>query len=422
MRWRASRWAADRAWLRLARAVLSSPRWSPPSTLLANFLLLRESRVDEGHPQAMPESAEPVREHRGAARRASARCCCRCCAAAPSCSCACCRSPARSSARPSTPGRRCTCTTTLGLQRGRAARPQRSLPGRRRASRCSRPAGSATGSASTAARCCCSSDCSATAVALLVLMALHAGRAPAALLPLTHDRHGRLLPARALFLPRRAPLRSISAASRRAPPPPASSTASATSGGVLAGDTRRAHGARLRLGGRVRRAGRRQRARRGVCGRALRPHHQSREIRCMSELRRAPRITAAPELLTVEWADGGAQRILRASGCATIVAEDRDAHSGQRLVDIADLPEQPAHPRRRRARTAACASTGRARRAPALFKLRVARGARAGTARRRPELAVRTWLEGGALDARARLRVGELRRAARASRPRGSRG
>ena len=38
-------------------------------TLVANFLLLRESRIDEGHPQAIPNPQEPVREHRGAARR-----------------------------------------------------------------------------------------------------------------------------------------------------------------------------------------------------------------------------------------------------------------------------------------------------------------------------------------------------------------
>jgi alpha-ketoglutarate-dependent taurine dioxygenase len=52
------------------------------------------------------------------------------------------------------------------------------------------------------------------------------------------------------------------------------------------------------------------------------------------------RVSAAPETLTVEWAEGGV------SDFASLWlldnrAEDRDAHSGQRLIDIADLPESP---------------------------------------------------------------------------------
>ena len=82
-----------------------------------------------------------------------------------------------------------------------------------------------------------------------------------------------------------------------------------------------------------------------VCaGVLLRPDHQSCEICCMSEAT-APRIKATPELLTVEWADGGASEF-SSLWLRDNLAGDRDAHSGQRLIDITDLPRAPAHPRR----------------------------------------------------------------------------
>jgi gamma-butyrobetaine dioxygenase len=51
-------------------------------------------------------------------------------------------------------------------------------------------------------------------------------------------------------------------------------------------------------------------------------------------------VSATPEMLTIEWAEGGV------SGFASLWLldnrrEDRDAHSGQRLIDITDLPESP---------------------------------------------------------------------------------
>ena len=52
------------------------------------------------------------------------------------------------------------------------------------------------------------------------------------------------------------------------------------------------------------------------------------------------RVSAAPERLTVEWPDGGVSEFaslwLRDNR-----PDDRDAHSGQRLIDVADLPERP---------------------------------------------------------------------------------
>ena len=60
----------------------------------------------------------------------------------------------------------------------------------------------------------------------------------------------------------------------------------------------------------------------------------------MPERSEARRISASADALTIEWADGGMSEFtslwLRDNR-----AEDRDAHSGQRLIDIADVPELP---------------------------------------------------------------------------------
>ena len=112
----------------------------------------------------------------------------------------------------------------------------------------------------------------------------------------------------------------------------------------------------------------------------------------------APRIKATPELLTVEWADGGASEF-SSLWLRDNLAGDRDAHSGQRLIDITDLPE---HPRIR----AATRDNGGVRvdfegeTRAATFSFAWLAAHAPGRAPRRPELAVRTWLEGGALDAR----------------------
>jgi len=118
----------------------------------------------------------------------------------------------------------------------------------------------------------------------------------------------------------------------------------------------------------------------------------------MPESARVMRLHAAPERLTIEWADGAVSEFaslwLRDNR-----AEDRDAHSGQRLIDIADLPQQP------RIRSAV-QQDGRVRiewdgePQPASFELtwlaRHAHGHRART----PEREVHRWLEGARLDAR----------------------
>ena len=52
------------------------------------------------------------------------------------------------------------------------------------------------------------------------------------------------------------------------------------------------------------------------------------------------RINAAPEVLTIEWAEGGVSEFA-SLWLLDNRPEDRDAYSGQRLVDITDLPESP---------------------------------------------------------------------------------
>lgn len=110
------------------------------------------------------------------------------------------------------------------------------------------------------------------------------------------------------------------------------------------------------------------------------------------------RISATPDLLTIEWADGAVSEFaslwLRDNR-----AQDRDAHSGQRLIDVADLPE---HPRIRSAaqRNGTVRIEWDGEPQPASFDLRWLASHADGRSARAPELAVRRWLEGASLDAR----------------------
>jgi len=117
----------------------------------------------------------------------------------------------------------------------------------------------------------------------------------------------------------------------------------------------------------------------------------------MPDSRAVRQVAVSPEVLTIEWADGSASEFaslwLRDNR-----PEDRDAHSGQRLIDIADLPEQPAL-------RSAIATDGVVRiewqgepRAVA-FELAWLADHAFGRAARPPELKVHRWLEGSLLDA-----------------------
>jgi alpha-ketoglutarate-dependent taurine dioxygenase len=122
------------------------------------------------------------------------------------------------------------------------------------------------------------------------------------------------------------------------------------------------------------------------------------------------RVSASPEVLTIEWSDGGVSEFaslwLRDNR-----ARDRDAHSGQRLVDVADLPEQP----RIRAATAEGATVRIAwqdEESSEAFDLDWLAGHAVGRRRPPPERQVRRWLEGASLNARrdfAWAALGQLR-------------
>jgi len=111
----------------------------------------------------------------------------------------------------------------------------------------------------------------------------------------------------------------------------------------------------------------------------------------------ARRISAAPEALTIEWADGALSEFaslwLRDNRAA-----DRDAHSGQRLSDVADLPRAP------RIRTAATGDglvriEWEGEPQADCFDLAWLAAHAHGRGAPPAELRVRLWLEGGALDA-----------------------
>jgi alpha-ketoglutarate-dependent taurine dioxygenase len=117
----------------------------------------------------------------------------------------------------------------------------------------------------------------------------------------------------------------------------------------------------------------------------------------MSTANATKHVSSVPGALTVQWASG------EVSEFASIwlrdnLREDRDPHSGQRLVDIADLPAEP----KIRSVTADDKTVhveweSEAR--PASFDLEWLALHRRASGAVRPELAHRLWLEGAASDA-----------------------
>lgn len=111
----------------------------------------------------------------------------------------------------------------------------------------------------------------------------------------------------------------------------------------------------------------------------------------------AARVSATPETLTIEWRTGGVSEFA-SLWLRDNVREDCDPQSGQRLVDIVDLP---AAPRIRTVRSddgrVQIEWEGEAR--GAAFELAWLAAQAAGAAGQRPELARRLWLEGARLEA-----------------------
>ncbi|HTL20517.1 MAG TPA: TauD/TfdA family dioxygenase [Steroidobacteraceae bacterium] len=121
-------------------------------------------------------------------------------------------------------------------------------------------------------------------------------------------------------------------------------------------------------------------------------------------------VSAAPEALTIEWAGGGVSEF-SSLWLLDNRAEDRDPHSGQRLIDIADLPESP------RIRSAVAYDgvvriewEGQPR--AACFELAWLAAHASDRTEPAPEAQRRLWLEGATLDPRrdfAWLTLGQLR-------------
>jgi gamma-butyrobetaine dioxygenase len=118
----------------------------------------------------------------------------------------------------------------------------------------------------------------------------------------------------------------------------------------------------------------------------------------MADTRLAARVSSTPEALTIEWRAGGVSEFA-SLWLRDNVPEDRDALSGQRLVDIVDLP---AAPRIRAVRSDAerVHVEWEAEARGAVFELGWLAAQAASAPSQRPELARRLWLEGARLDPR----------------------
>ncbi len=120
----------------------------------------------------------------------------------------------------------------------------------------------------------------------------------------------------------------------------------------------------------------------------------------MSEAAATRSIRSTADTLIIEWANGEigefASLWLRDN-----LPGDRDPHSGQRLIDIADLPEQPRI-RSAVAHDGALRIEWERESPPASFDLAWL-AAMHGSRRQPPELDTHRWLQGGALDASQRF-------------------
>jgi len=112
---------------------------------------------------------------------------------------------------------------------------------------------------------------------------------------------------------------------------------------------------------------------------------------------RLPQLTVEPAALTLRWPNGASTH-LDSLWLRDNRREDRDPHSGQRLIDILDLPPAP--------RIRAAAWQGDALHVTwedeprgASFALEWLTLQAAGPQRQRPELQRRLWLEGASMDA-----------------------
>src|SRR5271170_3728167 len=117
----------------------------------------------------------------------------------------------------------------------------------------------------------------------------------------------------------------------------------------------------------------------------------------MNDLATVKRLWSIPDMLSIEWADGTLSEF-SSLWLRDNVREDRDPHSGQRLIDIADLPEDPRI-RSAVARDGAVNVEWEAESRPASFEFEWLLAHDSNRPDRRPEYAPKRWLEGASLDA-----------------------
>jgi alpha-ketoglutarate-dependent taurine dioxygenase len=108
------------------------------------------------------------------------------------------------------------------------------------------------------------------------------------------------------------------------------------------------------------------------------------------------RLWSQPDLLGIEWADGTLSEFA-SPWLRDNLREDRDPHSGQRLVDIADLPESPKI-RSAIAHNGAVSVEWENEPQVASFELKWLL-AQASNSSPRPEFTSKLWLDGARLDA-----------------------
>src|SRR5450755_709314 len=109
-------------------------------------------------------------------------------------------------------------------------------------------------------------------------------------------------------------------------------------------------------------------------------------------------VTCVTDSLTVEWADG-VRSEFSSLWLRDNRPQDRDPHSGQRLIDITDLPENSPL-RSATIEDGAVRVEWQAEPRPARFSPEWLAAHAFGRNPPRPELQVQPWLEGGAMDAR----------------------
>jgi gamma-butyrobetaine dioxygenase len=117
----------------------------------------------------------------------------------------------------------------------------------------------------------------------------------------------------------------------------------------------------------------------------------------MNEVAAVKRLWSLPDMLNVEWADGTLSEF-SSLWLRDNLREDRDPHSGQRLIDIADLPEDPRI-RSAVAQDGAVNIEWESESRSASFELKWLLAHGSNRSQGRPEFARRFWLEAAGLDA-----------------------